>query len=182
MRLRPLNKLLGYTLKEYVTLIYSAIKYVSLAALLVFSSSSFSETETCIDKLYKFGTTLDFNYLGENATKEITTTPNKWGQKGELIYLETISFNGSWLKTKECNSCNPKKMATEIYLKPSGTFLCGLKHGASIKEVVSALGEPKKSYGENLIYYYPKGDLIQHISMNMKDNKLQAIYWLFYLR
>lgn len=154
---------------------------IVLFAICLIPSLSFSATDDCIEKLYEYGRAFTPERLGTNVVRTTTSQPNENGAPGEKIYFTKHSSKGSWVTEYKCNSCSPLHGLTEVHLRSNIAYPCGLKNGMSVAEIERVLGLPEETRGSDLIYAYPPIEKNQEIYLIIKNGKLDAIHWSFYL-
>lgn len=135
----------------------------------------------CLVQLYEFGRNYSPSLMGEDSTTESVTEKNKFVEN-ELITVSTTKNDNSWMRTRECDSCNPKKFITELFLRDSPKAIpCDMKFGSDIYHVKSKLGKANNITDAGYhAYYYPLIEQNQSISLHFSDDHLDAIYWQFY--
>lgn len=135
----------------------------------------------CLAQLYEFGRSYSPSLMGKDSTTESVTEKNQFVEN-ELITVSTTKNDNSWMRTRECDSCNPKKFITELFLRDSPKAIpCGMKFGSDIYHVKSKLGKANNITDAGYhAYYYPLIEQNQSISLHFSDDHLDAIYWRFY--
>lgn len=153
----------------------------TIVVVLVIPFTAYASTDECIKRLYKYGRAFTPEKLGPNITKKTSSKPNNNGEPGEKIVFTEYSSMGNWVTEYQCKSCTPLRGLIEVHLKPSTALPCGIKAGTTKNEAMRILGDPENIQGSILIYAYPPIEKNQDIRLILRNGKLDAIHWLFYL-